>query len=153
MTLRQGERCRVGTLILLGSVERACEVEREVKVVRSNLERLRIVCRRLRIVLLIVPCRPPYHVGSREKRVALDAQRRVPLGTRIVTQHKLRKSSVVVRLSHCGRHLNYLVKVLDGDHEILEANRIAPDRHHPLRIYLRPKRSTPHAEHAEEQRE
>ena len=104
-------------------------------------------------MLLIVPCRPPYHVGSREKRVALQAERRISLGTRIVPQHKLRKSSVVVRLSHRWRHLDHLVKVLDGDHEILEADRIAPDRHHPLRIYLRPERTAPHAEHAEEQRE
>ena len=129
--------------------EHSGQIHQHALIVRHQLQSATVVLNGRIDFAQILPCHAPKKICFGDERIALQAGRSIGFRPCIVFQTDFGYSPIEIRLRHPRAQAYHLVEVPDAHHVVVEVESIAPDRDHPIDVYLRP--SCGHGEQEQEE--
>lgn len=113
------------------------EIKHHPLVDRHHVEHLAVVGDRALKIARVLPRHPAYLIRIGDKRVAVDGERGIGLGSPHIVERVFGHSAVKIGLGKIGLGRNGLIEILYGEHIVLEIERVAPNPDHLVNIDLR----------------
>ena len=119
-------------------------VHHHLPVFATEFQTFRIVCNRPIVVFLTLPGNTTGIISLRQERIPFETSRTIVFRPLEIVEADFRHRPIEIRLGQPRLRFDYLIKILNGKHIVLEIQGITPDRHHPVRINLCEQRYGPH---------